>query len=150
MKKIVVLLLLLPCLCMAQHAKNNSANSIVGLYQVSHGGEKSKVRVTRAQDGSYTAVCIWLQDSLDAKTGKLRTDIKNPDKSLRSTPCNRVVIFKGIRYDAKKKAWNGGKVYDPTRGLNANCSCEFDKSGKLKVRGSLMGISETLIWTPLG
>lgn len=149
MKRLLLLLLLLPCAVMAQHAKNDNANSLAGLYQAKHGGEVSKVRVSQAKDGSFTAVCIWLQDSIDKATGKLRTDVKNPDKSLRTTPCNRVVLFKGLKYDAKKKEWSGAKVYDPTRGLKANCTCAFDKSGRLRVRGSLMGISETIIWIPI-
>lgn len=149
MKRLILLILLLPGLCLAQHAKNSKADAIVGLYQADHGGEKSKVRVFKAKDGTYTAMCIWLQDSIDKKTGKLRTDEKNPDRSLRNTPCNRVIIFKGLKYNASKKHWDGTKVYDPTRGLKGNCTCEFDKNGRLKVRGSLFGISETYLWTPL-
>lgn len=150
MKKIVLLLFLASFLSApAQNSKNNTPNAIVGTYSVNHGGQQSKVRVYKEKNGTYTAQCIWLKDSIDPKTGKMVVDEKNPDKSLRHTPCNQIIIFHSLEYNAKKHRWDSGKVYDPTRGIVANCTCEFQQDGRLKMRGSLMGIGETILWTPL-
>lgn len=152
MKKISLLLFLVAILCstaIAQNNKNSRPDAIVGTYSVNHGGQQSKVRVFKAKNGTYYAQCIWLKDSIDSKTGKLVVDEKNPDKSLRNTPCNKIIIVKGLEYNAKKQRWDGGKVYDPTRGVVANCTCEFADDGRLKMRGSLMGIGETIYWRPL-
>lgn len=131
----------------AQNAKNNNADAILGTYRVNHGGHITKVKVVKTKSDTYNAQCIWVKDSIDPTTGKYLTDSKNPDKKMRSTPMNKVILFKGISYNTGKHCWDGGKVYDPTRGINANCTIEFVEDGRLKVKGSLMGISETSYWT---
>lgn len=133
----------------AQNTKNNRPDAITGTYSVSHAGHQSRVRVFKAKNGTYTAQCIWLRDSIDPATGKLLTDSKNPDKSLRNTPCTRIIIFRDMQYNSKKQRWDSGKIYDPTRGIVANCSCEFLPDGRLKVRGTLLGIGESVYWKPL-
>ena len=53
--------------------------------------------------------------NIDPATGKKILDAKNPDKSLRNTPCDQIVIFNGLKYNASKRQWDGGKIYDPQR-----------------------------------
>lgn len=151
MKRTILLLLAIFTmgLATAQNAKNNNADAILGVYKVNHGGHLTKVKVMKAKNDVYYAQCIWVKDSIDPATGKYMTDAKNPDKKMRNMPMNKVVLFKGITYNANKHCWDGGKVYDPTRGITANCTIEFVEDGRLKVRGSLMGISETSYWTPV-
>ncbi len=133
----------------AQNSLNDRPDAIVGTYRVEHDGEVSKVRMYKCKDGSYGAQCIYLQDSIDKKTGRLRLDTKNPDKSLRNVPNNRVVILRGLTYNAKKRRWDGGKIYDPTRGIRVSCTCEFMPDGRLKLRGSVLGIGESVYWLPI-
>ena len=73
---------------------NDKADAIVGEYLTDRGGSKSKVRVTKAQDGTYTAQMFWVEHPLDKK-GNKRKDVKNPDKSLRNVDIDKVVIVKG-------------------------------------------------------
>ena len=125
------------------------ADRIVGEYSTVHQGEPSKVRIFRNPDGSYTAQVFWIQNRLD-KDGKVRLDEKNPDKSLRDTPCDRIVLIRGMRYLAEKDCWTDAKIYDPVRGFRANVRCFFNETGKiLYVRGSIMGMSETVQWKKL-
>ena len=98
-------------------------------------------------DGTYQGQVMWLEISCD-KNGNKLLDVKNPDKSLRNTPCDQIVLFSGLKYNAKKQCWDGAKIYDPQRGLRANMTAEFTKEGKLKIRGSLMGIGESVYWQP--
>ena len=128
---------------------NGSAGNITGTYFVSHGGENSKVKIFREDDGTFTARVIWVEDRLD-ENGEVRLDLKNPDKSLRDTPCDRIVIIEDLEYNPSRGRWEKGKIYDPTRGIRANVTCSFDSPDSLRVRGSLMGIGETVFWKKIG
>ena len=99
----------------------------------------------KLKNGTYRGQIIWMANPND-KNGKKRLDEKNPDKSLRNTPCDQIVLFSGLEYNAKKKRWDGTKIYDPQRGMRANLTVEFEKDGRLKLRGSIMGIGETVYW----
>lgn len=129
----------------AQNELNGSADNIVGIYSLEHKGERSKVEISRQSDGTYTVQVIWVENCLD-KNGNVRLDEKNPDKSLRSVPCDKIVIIKGLRYKPEESRWSDAKIYDPVRGIRANVRCWFDENGHLKVRGSLLGLSETVTW----
>lgn len=132
-----------------QAVKNNeSGDNIVGLYSTVHGGENTKIRVTKTGD-TYIAQVVWVENRLDKK-GNVRLDEKNPDKSLRSVECDKIVLMKNLKYDSSKKMWGDTKIYDPTRGINANVKCSFSDDGVLIVKGSLLGITVTLKWIPIG
>ena len=132
----------------AQTDLNSSADNILGIYSINHQGEPAKVRVFKETDGSYTAQVIWVQNRLD-EDGKVRLDEKNPDKSLRAVECDKIVLIKGLVYNSDKQKWGDAKIYDPTRGFRANVQCEFMENGSLRVRGSLLGFSQSIYWKKL-
>ena len=132
----------------AQNPLNAEADSILGEYEVRHQGEYTKVRVTKDTDGTYRAQVYWVEERLDDK-GNLRLDKKNPDKSLRHVPCDEIVLFKGLKYDQDKCRWGGTNVYDPTRGIRANVICVFMDDGSLRVKGHLLGFSQSIYWKPI-
>ena len=121
------------------------SDDIVGRYEGSHGGEKFKVKVTKEASGGYTAQIYWVEHDRD-EHGRKILDAKNPDHSLRKVPCDRVVLFAGLHYDAANHQWNGTKIYDPTRGFRAKMTAHFEADGRLAIRGTLLGISETVHW----
>lgn len=131
-------------LCMAQ---NNKADNILGKYSSVQGGEGYKVEVTKKSDGTYKAQIYWISEPNDPKTGKKKLDTKNPDKALRGLPSDRVVLFDGLRYNAEKQLWGDAKIYDPQRGIRVSCTAKFDNAKTLTVRGSVLGIGETAVWT---
>lgn len=148
MKKLSVfiligLLFLVPC--MAQNTLNDKADNIIGCYAGTQGGFGFKARISKCTDGTYRAKIYWIDNPYD-KNGKKYLDEKNPDKSLRNTPCDQVVLISGLRYLPEKKMWGDTKVYDPQRGFKAKCVLWFDKEGNIKLKGTLMGISETVTW----
>ena len=146
MKKIVALVLgILMSVSIVYCQDNSVADSIIGEYFVDHQGESSMVRITKESDGTYKAQVFWVQNRTD-KDGDVRLDAKNPDKSLRHVPCDQIVLISGLKYNGEKQKWDDTKVYDPTRGIRANVSCEFVEGGKLKLRGSLLGFSQTVFW----
>ncbi len=129
----------------AQNSKNDNPDSIVGEYLTDRGGSKSKVRVYKEANGTYTAQVFWVEKPY-GEDGKKRKDVKNPDKALRNVDIDRVVLVKGLKYDAEDKEWSGAKIYDPTKGIKVNATAKFEKDGRLKLKGSILGIGKTLYW----
>jgi uncharacterized protein (DUF2147 family) len=124
---------------------NDKADNIVGEYLTDRGGSKSKVRITKNAQGTYDAHVFWVENPL-GKDGKKRKDVKNPDKSLRNVDIDKVVIVRGLKYDAEDKDWGGAKIYDPTKGIRVNATAKFETAKKLKLRATIMGIGQTLYW----
>ena len=124
---------------------NDKADNIVGEYLTDRGGSKSKVRITKNAQGTYDAQVFWVENPL-GKDGKKRKDVKNPDKSLRNVDIDKVVIVRGLKYDADDKDWGGAKIYDPTKGIRVNATAKFETAKKLKLRATIMGIGQTLYW----
>ena len=129
----------------SQNALNNAADNIVGTYSGQLGSDNFKAKITKMADGSYRGQIIWMENDRDA-LGNKRLDTKNPDKKLRSVACDRIVLFSGLRYDAKAREWSGTKIYDPTRGMRAKLVVSWTKDGQLQLKCSVMGISKNLYW----
>ncbi len=86
----------------------------------------------------------WIKFPNDA-AGKPKTDIKNPEESLRSRPELGLELLKDFTFDGEKN-YEDGTIYDPKSGKTY--SCKMTLSGnKLKIRGyigiSLLGRTET-------
>lgn len=124
---------------------NNNPDDIIGEYLTDRGGSKSKVRVTKEANGTYSAQVFWVEKPYDTN-GNKRKDVKNPDKNLRNTDIDKVVIVTGLRYDKAEKEWNGAKIYDPSKGFRVNVEAEFVEPGKLKLFGNIWGIGTTIYW----
>lgn len=127
---------------------NSNGDNILGEYLSLKDGSKSKIRITKQEDGTYTAQVFWVERDLDVN-GNKRKDVKNPDKSLRNVDIDQVVLIKGLKYIAKDKEWKDAKIYDPTAGKIYNVSIEFKEENKLKVFGNILGIGKTLYWTKI-
>ena len=150
MKKIIITLI---CAVMAaipamSQNINKNGDEIIGEYLTDRGGSKSKVRVTKAADGTYTAQMFWVEKPLDSK-GNKRKDVKNPDKALRNVDIDKVVIVKGLKFDKSEGEWNGTKIYDPSKGIRVDVEAEFVDTKKLKLFGNIWGIGTTIYWTKL-
>ena len=124
---------------------NNNADNIVGEYLTDRGGNKSKVRITKNAEGTYDAQVFWVENPLD-KDGKKRKDVKNPDKALRNVDIDKVVLVRGLKFDAEDKEWSGAKIYDPTKGIRVNATAYFESKNKLKLRATILGIGQTIYW----
>ena len=150
MKKVLFALLVLVAFAAPLSAQNlnDNGDNIVGEYLTDRGGSESKVRVTRNDNGTYTAQVFWVENALD-KNGNKRKDVKNPDKNLRNVDIDQVVVVKGLKYDANDKVWGDTKIYDPSKGIRVNVTAEFESSEKLKLRGTILGIGTTIYWTKI-
>ncbi len=150
MKRILLTLtlLLMGTVALLAQGLNDKADNILGNWRATRGGEVSKVKVSRSADGSYMAQVYWVEVDKD-KNGNKKLDRKNPDKSLRNTPCDQIVLIRGLKYNAEKKQWDGTEVYDPTKGIRAKCVVRFEDDGRLRIKGSILGISQSAYWEKL-
>jgi uncharacterized protein (DUF2147 family) len=124
---------------------NSKGDNILGNYLSIKDGGKSKIKITKAADGTYTAQVYRVEKALDAN-GNKRKDVKNPDKSLRNVDVDKIVLVKGLKYDKSSKQWSGAKIYDPTKGIKVNATAMFEAPGKLKLRATILGIGQTIYW----
>ncbi|MBP5333604.1 MAG: DUF2147 domain-containing protein [Bacteroidales bacterium] len=98
MKKIILAVSAL-LLSVGLFAQNNKADNILGTYNCGTGKDAYKVKITKLSDGTFKGTVCWTADLYD-EAGKVKTDTKNPDKSLRNVPMDKVVIFSGLQYDS--------------------------------------------------
>ncbi|SEB22000.1 DUF2147 domain-containing protein [Pedobacter hartonius] len=93
----------------------------------------------------YYGKIVWLKTEKDEK-GIVKTDLKNPNASLRSKPILGMEILKDFVYDDDK--WTDGKIYDPKSGKTYSCNMNIKDNGDLNMRGyvgiSLIGRTE--VW----
>ncbi len=147
MKNVILSIICAFMVCIPTMAQgiNDHSDNIVGEYLTDRGGSKSKVRVTKNADGTYSAQLFWVEKPYDAN-GNKRKDVKNPDKNLRNVDIDQVVIVKGLKYNSKDKTWGDAKIYDPSKGIRVNVTAQFESKDKLKLRGTILGIGTTLYW----
>lgn len=150
MKNLILSLICMLAFAMPACAQNynDNADNIIGEYLTDRGGSKSKVRVTKETDGTYSAQVFWVENPYD-KNGNKRKDVKNPDKKLRNVDIDKVVIVKGLKYDKEDKEWNDAKIYDPSKGFRVSLEAEFVEKDKLKLYGNIWGIGTTIYWKKL-
>lgn len=139
-----VCLLLFSFSCFAQRQKDP-------IEKIWYNQEKtSKVEVYLAKDGKYYGKVIWLDEPIDKKTGKPRTDVENPDEKLRSTPVMGLVFLKGFSKDAEEKdVYSGGTIYDPKNG-KTYCGKLTYKGNQVDLRGFICSVpflGRTSTWT---
>lgn len=147
MKRLILILMAFICASpmVAQSVLNDKADNIVGTYSGKQGDDRFRAKIVKLTDGTYRGQVIWMERDKDAKGNKI-LDTKNPDKNLRSKPADQVVLFSGLKYDSKKHCWNDTKIYDPQRGLKASMTAEFVADGRLRIKGTVLGIGESVFW----
>ncbi len=127
-----------------------SETDLVGQWTTA--GDKSRVEIYKAADGTFEGRLVWLQEpdypAGDAEPGKAKHDRENPDKSLQGRPILGLVFLKGFKFDGKKE-WGGGTVYDPESGKTYKGKMWLENDNTLGLRGfigiSLLGRTEK--WT---
>ena len=147
MKKIIFTLLCTVLFSVPSFAQdmNSKGDNIIGEYHYAKKSGDSKIRISKAADGTYTAQVYWVANDLDEK-GNKRKDVKNKDKNLRNVDLDKVVIIKGLKYDADDKEWGDADIYDPSSGKIYDVDIEFKDANTLEVYGNIWGIGKTVYW----
>ncbi|GLQ87997.1 DUF2147 domain-containing protein [Dyella flagellata] len=72
--------------------------------------------------------------------GKIVTDRQNPDPALRDRPLTGLRLLTGLRFEAEKKKWEHGHVYNSDDGRTYNCWVRLRGLNRLQLHGYI-GIS---------
>ena len=127
---------------------NSNGDNIIGEYLSIKDGSRSKIRIFKERNGTYTAQVFWIENALD-RNGNKRKDSKNPNANLRNVDLDKVVLIKGLKYDADDEEWTDTDIYDPTSGKIYSVDIEFKDSRTLEVYGNIWGIGKTVYWTKI-
>jgi uncharacterized protein (DUF2147 family) len=97
--------------------------------------QTSKIKIFKATNGKYYGKIVW------SKTPD-KKDINNPDPAKRNDPVLEMIFIKDFTYDAAKKQWNGGTIYDPDNGKTYDCYMWFEGNNTdvLYLKGYIMGM----------
>jgi len=110
------------------------ADKIVGIWVPAKG--TSQVRIFKATNGKYYGKVEWLE------TEKDKLDVNNPDEAQKSKKILGSMILKDFSYNAEKKRWDGGTVYDPDNGKTYDCYMWFDTEDEnvMTLKGYVLGM----------
>jgi uncharacterized protein (DUF2147 family) len=96
----------------------------------------------------YFGKLVWIKEPND-ENGKPKTDIQNPNASLKNKPVLGIELLKGFVFEDNR--WTDGSIYDPKSGKTYSCNLTLKDNNRLNVRGyigiSLLGRSE--VWKRL-
>lgn len=120
-------------------------DELVGVWKPSDG--RSLIKIDKIGNKYYGRI-VWLLEPTD-ENGDARTDINNPDESLRETPLKGYRILKDFVYDTDEKLWQDGTIYDPKNGSTYNCKIELKDDNTIEVRGFIgtAVFGRTDVWT---
>lgn len=137
-KKLSFLLILALCTLSVFAQKNDD---ILGKW-INPSGE-GQIEIYKKGD-KYFGKLVWIKEPND-ESGKPKTDVKNPNTSLRNKPLLGLEILKDFVFEDKK--WTDGNIYDPKTGKTYSCTMTIKENGQLNIRGyigiSLIGRSES-------
>ena len=113
------------------------ADALLGIWLTEE--KNSQVEITKASNGQYIGRIVWLNEPLE-EDGKVKTDKENPNASLRNQRLLGLQILKGFTYDANKREWSGGTIYDPDNGKTYSAFMKLDGNNTMVLRGYVMGM----------
>ena len=151
-KKILIICTFIILPFLSAVAQTEAADKIIGTYYVSDdtSDEDCKVRITKDKSGTYSGRIIWVKNPY-FKDGTPKKVIMNPDPAKRNTPGDQIPLVFHFRYDAKKKQWVDGEIYDPVHGKTYKCKMWFESENVLRVRGyiGVPALGRTMTWKKL-
>lgn len=112
------------------------ADKIVGIWWNEE--KTSKIEVEK-KDGKYVGTIVYMIPE-KYENGQPPKDDENPDESLRNRSIIGIQILNGFVYDAEKKEWKNGTIYDPKSGKTYDCYGWLESDELLKLKGFVAGI----------
>ena len=106
----------------------NSGDDILGVWW--NPEMTSRVEVYK-ENGLYYGKIIWLKADENEDGSTPRKDLNNDDDALRKRRVFGMVVMKELRWDAKQKEWDKGRLYDPRRGEEYSFYVKLKKDGSL-------------------
>lgn len=145
MKKISMLVGLCLVWVLAAATSVQDGDKLIGVWKPSNG--RSMVKIEKIGSKYYGRI-VWLIEPND-EDGNPRTDLNNPDESLRSTPLKGYRILKDFVFDEEEGLWSDGTIYDPNNGSTYNCKIELTDENTIEIRGYIGTpvFGRTDVWT---
>jgi len=140
-KFIFTALLFFACATGTLFAQNPDA--ILGVWKSGEG--TGMVQVYKKND-KYFGKVVWLKIP-NEPDGKPRTDINNPEETLRTRPLKGLENLRNFVFKGDNK-WEEGRIYDPKTGNDYACDMKLVDENTLEVRG-FIGVSlfgRTDVW----
>jgi uncharacterized protein (DUF2147 family) len=132
MKKLMIVLIL------SVYALTSIAQKAEDIAGIWWNDEKTtKIRVEK-KDGKFNGTIVYMIPE-KLVNGKSPVDDKNPDPKLHTRPVIGLQILSGFVYNADKKEWVDGRIYDPKSGKTYDCYAWLD-GDVLKLKGFVAGI----------
>ena len=142
MKKTLILISLAIC-SITLYAQQE--NDILGYWMNEEGD--AKIQINKNNE-IFSGKIVWLEKPKD-ENGEWRLDTENPDESLRNRKKLGLQILHNLIWDADKKEWNNGEIYDAREGDTYSLFARLKNRKTLDLRGyigfSLFG--KTTSWT---
>ena len=142
MKKTLILISLAIC---SSTLFAQQENDILGYWMNEEGD--AKIQINKNNE-VFSGKIVWLEKPKD-ENGEWRLDTENPDESLRNRKKLGLQILHNLIWDADKKEWNNGEIYDAREGDTYSLFARLKDPKTLDLRGyigfSLFG--KTTSWT---
>jgi len=141
--KSVLLLLFFLSLATTLRANDPKADAILGVWK--NGEGTGLVQIYKKGD-KYFGKIVWLKVP-NNEDGSPRTDMNNPDESLRQRLLKGLENLRDFVYKGNN-TWEDGKIYEPKSGNDYSCNLKLVDENTLEVRGYI-GVSlfgRTDVW----
>jgi uncharacterized protein (DUF2147 family) len=143
--KLILIVSLVTLFALKGIAQN--AESIAGTWW--NDKKTSKIEI-KQENGKFSGTVIYIKPEKYVN-GEPEKDFNNPDPKLKSRSRLGLQILSGLKYNAKVKQWQEGRIYDPDNGKTYDCFVWFDKDPNiLYLKGYVVGIKllgRSTTWT---
>jgi uncharacterized protein (DUF2147 family) len=128
-------------------SQNTDGDRLLGVWEPSNG--RARVKVEKIGD-KYFGRIVWLKEPKDPVSGQPKTDVNNPDESLRKVPLKGYRNLKDFVYKGGD-IWDEGTIYDPLNGNTYSCTIKMTDKNTLDIRGyiGVSALGRTDIWKRL-
>lgn len=97
----------------------------------------TKVHISNC-GGKLCGTVVWLQEPIDSKTGKPKTDELNPDPAKRSRPMIGLQVVRGLSPSGENR-WSG-QIYNADDGKTYSANMQVADENTAHVEGCVLGI----------
>lgn len=121
----------------------NQPDAVLGVWK--NGEGTGMVQIYKKGDRFFGKI-VWLKVPTNPD-GTPRTDVNNPDESLRARPLKGLENLRDFVFKGENK-WEDGRIYDPKNGNDYACEMKLVDDNTLEVRG-FIGVSlfgRTDVW----
>lgn len=144
------LMILIYCFIFTSLKASENQHQIYGLWKTEDQKAKIEINPCPTNSQKMCGVIVELQEPLDPKTGKEKTDKLNPDPALKDRPLLGLMNLTDFISDPEDpNHWTDGKIYSPREGETYSCELTLSEANILNVRGyiGLPLLGKTQTWT---